>query len=224
MWPNLLNFCAAFVEPPGAGEPLPPIRITLPDGEHIRSDDPMVEKVLSRATGRAVRLISSNPSGAKYDYYVPDIEGVDPGGRDIYTEYPNDMFGTGSLHAPIHLLTTATLGRLRELYPAGRFEVRRFRPNIVVEPTEDVSTFVENNWLKRKLRIGTITLRVTLPMQRMTTLPQADLPRDLGILRTAAVHNRLQVHTWGQFPCVGVCGLVRSSGVIRRGDTVALVD
>jgi uncharacterized protein YcbX len=136
------------------------------------------------------------------------------------------MFGTGSLHdtAPIHLLTTATLGRLRELYPAGRFEVRRFRPNIVVEPTEDVSTFVENNWLKRKLRIGTITLRVTLPMQRMTTLPQADLPRDLGILRTAAVHNRLQVHTWGQFPCVGVCGLVRSSGVIRRGDTVALVD
>lgn len=58
MWPNLLNFCAAFVEPPRVGEPLPPIRITLPDGEHIRSDDPMVEEVLSRATGRAVRLIS----------------------------------------------------------------------------------------------------------------------------------------------------------------------
>src|SRR5215468_12692446 len=48
MWPNLLNFCATFVEPPRVGDPLPPIRITLPDGEHIRSDDPRVEEVLSR--------------------------------------------------------------------------------------------------------------------------------------------------------------------------------
>src|SRR4029434_371951 len=105
-------------------------------------------------------------------------------------------------------------------------EVRRFRPNIVVEATETVCAFVENNWLKRGLRIGTVTLRVTIPMSRcvMTTLPQMDLPRDLGILRTAAVHNRLQIQTWGQFACVGVCGLVRSSGAVRRGDTVALVD
>src|SRR5215472_19106912 len=67
--------------------------------------------------------------------------------------------------------------------------------------------------------------RITIPMNRcvMTTLPQMDLPRDLGILRTAAVHNRLQIQTWGQFACVGVCGLVRSSGAVRRGDTVALV-
>jgi MOSC domain-containing protein len=27
-------------------------------------------------------------------------------------------------------LTTATLDRLRELYPSGRFEIRQFRPNI----------------------------------------------------------------------------------------------
>ena len=228
MWPNLLDFCAAFVEPPRVGEPLPPIRITLPDGQHIRSDDPTAEEVLSRATGRAVRLISSNPSGAKYEFYVPDVEGANPGGRDFYTEYPNDIFGTGSLHdtAPIHLLTTATLSQFSELYPDGRFEVRRFRPNIVVAAAADGRGFAENNWLKRGLRIGTTTLRVTIPMARcvMTTLPQVDLPRDLGILRTAAVHNRLQIQTSGQFPCVGVCGLVRSSGTVRRGDTVAFVD
>jgi uncharacterized protein YcbX len=37
--------------------------------------------------------------------------------------------------APVHILTTATINRLRELYQKGRFEVRRFRPNIVVEVT-----------------------------------------------------------------------------------------
>ena len=34
--------------------------------------------------------------------------------------------------AVVHLVTTATLDRLRSLYPEGRFEPRRFRPNIIV--------------------------------------------------------------------------------------------
>ena len=48
--------------------------------------------------------------------------------------------------APVHLLTTATIDRLRELYPQGRFEVRRFRPNIVLELTSGERDFVENAW------------------------------------------------------------------------------
>ena len=44
--------------------------------------------------------------------------------------------------ATIHVLTTATINRLRELYPQGRFEVRRFRPNIVVRPENDDAEFV----------------------------------------------------------------------------------
>ena len=46
--------------------------------------------------------------------------------------------------ATIHVLTTATINRLRELYPQGRFEVRRFRPNIVVRPDNDDAEFVES--------------------------------------------------------------------------------
>jgi hypothetical protein len=34
--------------------------------------------------------------------------------------------------AVVHLLTIATINHLRALYPQGRFEVRPFRPNIVV--------------------------------------------------------------------------------------------
>src|SRR5881296_121957 len=39
----------------------------------------------------------------------------------------------------VHVLTTATIYRLRELYPQGRFEARRVRPNIVVEPVKSMT-------------------------------------------------------------------------------------
>jgi uncharacterized protein YcbX len=91
--------------------------------------------------------------------------------------------------ASVHLLTTATLDRLRVLYPQGRFEVRRFRPNIVVETAASQKDFVENTWIGQVLSIGdNIRLSITGPCPRcvMTTLPQGDLPKDLGILRAAA--------------------------------------
>jgi hypothetical protein len=56
----------------------------------------------------------------------------------------------------------------------------------------------------------------------MTTLPQADLPKDPGILRTAAQHNRLDIPGVGRYPCVGVYAGVASGGTVRRGDPVAL--
>ena len=44
--------------------------------------------------------------------------------------------------ATIHVLTTATFNRLRELYPQGRFEVRRFRPKSSCVPT----TMTPSSW------------------------------------------------------------------------------
>jgi uncharacterized protein len=57
--------------------------------------------------------------------YWPDMEGLDH--RDTVTDFalPEGTFFDIGL---VHLLTTTTLDRLRELYPEGRFEVRRFRP------------------------------------------------------------------------------------------------
>jgi MOSC domain-containing protein YiiM len=47
----------------------------------------------------------------------------------------------------------------------------------------------------------------------MITLPQGDLPKDSGILRTAAQDNAVDV---------GVYASVINGGIIRRGDTVVL--
>ena len=83
--------------------------------------------------------------------------------------------------------------RLRELYPAGAFDLRRFRPNLVLEFGDAAPGFVENAWHGRRLRIGdTVELEVLgdCPRCVMTTLPQPELPADPGILRTAdAVGN-----------------------------------
>ena len=79
-----------------------------------------------------------------------------------------------------------------------------------MRPDNDDAQFVESSWVGRELRIGDdVVLAITdhCPRCVMTTLPQGDLPKNSGILRTAARH----VH-----------GEVRRTGRVQRGDTVTL--
>jgi MOSC domain len=111
----------------------------------------------------------------------------------------------------VHLLTTATLDRLRELYPQGRFEVRRLRPNIVVQLGSSEKSFAENAWVGHTLAIGTaVRLNITSPCGRcvVTTLAQGDLSRDPGILRTAAQLTKSTLVCMLHQVNVGVCAAV----------------
>jgi uncharacterized protein len=224
-WPNVFDFRAAFVEPPRIGSTLPAVRITLPDGTAAISEQADLAQILSTRLGREVTFEQAHSSdlesaeskssgGVKAEEYWPDMDGLDY--RDTVTDFELPM-GTFFDLAVVHLLTTATLDRLRELYPAGRFEVRRFRPNIVVAPRPDEHGFVENDWADRTLAIGDqVRLRLTGPCPRcvMTTLPQADLPKDPGILRAAAQHNGANV---------GMYASVEQGGLVTRGDSVKLL-
>jgi uncharacterized protein len=216
-WGNFFDFRAAYVEPPDRRSKLPAVRLTLPDGRVVTSEQPDLAQVLSRTLGREVAFAEAQHdrelSGAQAEEYWPDIEGLEH--RDTVTEWELPA-GTFFDLAVVHLLTTATIERLRALYPEGRFEVRRFRPNIVVATAPDQQGFVENDWIGRTLAIGDeVRLRITGPCPRcvMTTLPQGDLPKDAGILRTAAQHNQANV---------GVYGEVIAGGTTRRGDPVTL--
>ena len=216
-WGNFFDFRAAYVEPPERGSKLPAVRVTLPDGTVATSEQPDLAPVLSRALGREVAFAEAQhdgeSSGAQAEEYWPDIEGLEH--RDTVTEWELPA-GTFFDLAVVHLLTTATIERLRALSPEGRFEVRRFRPNIVVATAPDQHGFVENDWVGRTLAIGDdVSLRVTGPCPRcvMITLPQGDLPKDAGILRTAAQNNQANV---------GVYAEVVKSGTLRRGDHVTL--
>lgn len=211
-WGQLFDFRAAFIETPRAGAPLPPVRITLPDGTLTTSTDANVNTLLSEAIGRAVTLASSSPEAPALEEYWPDIEGL--ARRDEVTDEPmpeRTFFDA----AVIHILTTATLDQLRSLYPPGRFEVHRFRPNIVVTPYARETGFVEDSWIGRSLVIGDVRIAALKACQRcvMTTLPQGDLPRDGGILRTAAKSHDVNV---------GVYCAIKRGGVIRRGNAVRI--
>jgi uncharacterized protein len=214
-WGTLFDFHASFRDPLKDVENIPPIRITFPDGTQIYSDQSDVDHTLSKVLGREVSLMKANLDKPSYEEYWPDIEGLAQ--REKVTDEampPQTFFDI----AVIHILTTSTINRLRELYPEGRFEVRRFRPNIVVESTSGEKDFIENLWVGKELMIGEdIMLRVTGPCTRcvMTALPQGDLPQDLGILRTVAKYN--QVHA-------GVYASVHRGGTIHRGDRVQLVE
>jgi uncharacterized protein len=55
----------------------------------------------------------------------------------------------------------------------------------------------------------------------MTTLPQGDLPNDPGILRAAALHNKVNIPVIEQaMPSVGVYAVVLKGGKISKGATL----
>jgi uncharacterized protein len=212
-WGKLFHFRAAFIDSPQTVENIPPVRITLPDGSQIFSNHDEIDRTLSKVLGREVSVMKASLEKPSYEEYWPDIEGLAQ--REIVTDEampPQTFFDV----AVIHLLTTSTIDRLRELYLGGRFEIRRFRPNIVVESASEEKDFIENSWVDKKVAIGEdIVLKVIGPCTRcvMITLPQGDLPKDLGILRAVAKYN--QVHA-------GVYASVYRGGTIRRGDIVQL--
>jgi uncharacterized protein len=216
-WGNFFDFRAAYAQPLQMGAEVPAVRITLPDGAVVATAQGDLEEVLSRAFGRDVVLEEARPggkpSGAGAEEYSPGIGGLDY--RDTVTNFEMPA-GTFFDIAVMHLLTTATIDHLRALYPQGRFEARRFRPNIVVSTGPEEGGFAENDRIGHTVAIGgSVRLAITEPCTRcvMITLPQDDLPKDSGILRTAAQHNAVNV---------GVYASVLTGGTIRRGDAVTL--
>jgi len=226
-WGALLDFRANFIEAPRAGEKMPPVEIALTDGSHMRSDERNINALLSSVLKREVRLGATPPEAASLEEYWPPIDGL--AHQDTITDETIAMAAPGTFFdcAPVHILTTGTLERLKEAYPSGLFDVRRFRPNIVVE-TAQQRDFVENAWVGQTLAVGdAVRLRVINPCFRcvMTTLPQGDLPNDPGILRTAVQQNSIKgTMSERVMPSVGVYAVVMRGGRIGNGDSVRFDD
>lgn len=117
---------------------------------------------------------------------------------------------------PINLLTTASLQKMAQLNPAAIWDVRRFRPNFVIETVDELEGLVEAGWAGRVLRIGEVELKLEIPCSRcgMTTHPQKELPKDPAVLRTIVREGNQNM---------GIYASVISTGRVNVGDVVELI-
>jgi uncharacterized protein YcbX len=207
-WPGLLACRATFLEPPRAGAELPPVAIALADGTTVRSDDPEVDRALSRFFDRDVELRHAAPPGS-LRFGELSVEGDVPEGSLM------DL-------APVSVLTRSTLARMAELEPRSDFDERRFRMNVIADTPG--SGFVESDWVGRTLAVGNeveLAVRMHDPRCVMTTVAQDELPYDPAVLKALGRHNRLEIEGM-LYPCAGVYAVPSVTGEIRIGDSVAL--
>jgi uncharacterized protein YcbX len=228
--------CRAATAALGAGPPR--VTATLPDGSVVEMDDPEAASMLSAFLDREVRVISTAPDGALYGMAFPDVAGAAPMDfaemTDIDERDPEGpvsaiavgLFAPGTFQdvSPLHVVAAATLASLARIAPSTTWDVRRFRPNIVIDG-ETAEPFVENSWMGCEVAIGdevVVQLGPSTPRCVMTTLAQPGLPRDLGVLRALARENRQEVPEYGRWACLGTYASVLRAGTIRAGDRVEI--
>jgi uncharacterized protein len=234
---GLMRLNARYLYEPTGRLPPPPIEIQLPDGSTVRSDDARVHDRLSTVLDHSVTLWPLQPASDREHYRRGRPENDDVVGewRGLFGLEADDPFpelsnfpaelaeyetppGTYFDAYPIHIVTTATLRSLARLLPGSQVDVRRFRPNVVVETADtDENPFPEQDWPGKTVRIGRVALQVVNPCARCVMISRAfaELPEDRTLLRTV-VRNTNQN--------VGVYATVTAPGVIRPGDDVTVDD
>lgn len=122
----------------------------------------------------------------------------------------------------LHVVTTASLRRLAELLPeTARVDVRRFRPNLVIETEPGFEGFVEADLMGRTLAVGAARIQVSEPCKRcaFTTLAQGELA-DGGLPLDPGVLQAITRAGGGNF---GALCRVAVPGELRLGDPVSLL-
>jgi uncharacterized protein YcbX len=234
----LMRLQARYLEKPTAANRAPHVQITLPDGAGtVTTDDPNVHDLVSKALDHRVTLWPLQPK-SDTDHYrrgPADSDDLVEELRDIFgrteTEplpdlsvFPPEIVefesppGTYYDAFPIHVGTTASLRTLARLSPDSHVDVRRFRPNVLVDTPDDADdAFPEAGWLGTRLRLGDgVELDVVAPCPRCVMVTRRvgdDLGRDRPLLRTIVREADQNV---------GVYATVVTGGRIAEGDAVAL--
>jgi uncharacterized protein len=116
--------------------------------------------------------------------------------------------------AAIHLIARATLDHCAAQRPDLDWDVRRFRPNVVVDA--DIEPFGEDAWAGRDVAIGDAVVRVDLPTVRCA-MPLRAQPG--GLTRQPELYHALEeLHA----NHLGVYCSVVTPGTVALGDSVGL--
>jgi len=194
------------------------VLVTLPDESTIRADDIAVDDVLSAWIGRRVSLAEADTSDEPltYDERSRAYEMTfDPEHDDAEQVPIPSPAGTFLDLAAVHVLTTGSIARCREARPGTTWDVRRFRPNVLVDL--DTDGFPEDAWVGHRVRLGAAVIAVDQRTVRCAMPVRAQpggLARDVEVFRTM---NSLHDNHLGVY-----CSVVEP-GLVRAGDPVELL-
>lgn len=235
-WPVLLRCGARFAEDPagraaGPGDVLEVV-VTFPDGAELSSSDPEIHARLTELIGRPARLEPLPALSEKAAYRTPQATKADLRRQfDLADDDPLPDFSmfpvrrlaelaryatpVGALYDvyPLLVLTRASLRAMEAQAPGSRFDVRRFRPNVLLETDGD--ELAEFAWCGGRLRGAEVTISVDIPAIRCSipTREQGDLPADPDVIRTIKAHADR---------CLGVYSTVARAGTLAEGEELAL--
>ncbi len=208
--------------------------VTLPDGRELPIDDDAMPGVLSSLVDSPVTVWPLMPADM-LDHYLrgaPVLDDMEAELRRIFARTPNEPLpdlgvfpeelaryesppGTYFDACPLLIMSLQSLETLSRLAPEQQFDVRRFRPNLLVE-ADSAAPFPEQEWIGRKLRVGDAEVEVLMACPRcvMTTHGFDDLPRDPGIMRTLVREAEGNL---------GVYARVTSAATVELGDDLELL-
>ena len=201
--PELLGASSTF----GDDEPV----ITLPDGSTLAGPGKRTDRQLSGWLASPVTLVPSSGDAGRAEFFA---DATDDASQAIEWTMPGGRYVDA---APILVLTTASLRTAAGHYPNGTWDVRRFRPNVLIDLDGD--GWVEDSWVGRHIQIGTVTLVPTRPCTRctMVTRSQPGLNADIDVFRTLARHHGGLLGVWSDVVVPGSLSLGdRAADLDRR--------
>ena len=185
----------------------PPL-VTLPDGSELDGAGPATDAALSAWLDKDVSLVEARGTEPVQAEFFSDatndnslvVRWTLPPGRFV------DVF-------PLLFMTTATLRAGERLHAAGAWDVRRFRPNVVVET--DQEGWVEDAWVGKDVAVGGVTALGMDCCDRCTmiTRPQPGLERDLDVFKVLKDHHDAKLGVWAS---------IKAPGTIRVGDPLTV--
>lgn len=181
-----------------------PVEIEFPDGRRFTSDDPDLDAVLSDELGRRVTLQHLRPAD-DLDHYRrgrPDSDDVMAELRGVFGREPDEPLPDlgqfppivmefesppGTYHDcwPLMVMTTSALRAVADAVPEAVIDVRRFRPNFVID-SGDAAGHPEFSWTGRRAAVGDAEIEFIGPCPRCVMVTRAvgrDVPEDRSVLR-----------------------------------------
>jgi uncharacterized protein YcbX len=233
-FPTLMGMSAVLTSEPDANNPSPPAQVTLADGTQLNSNDADINAALSDAVGAPVSLWPLLPKD-QLDHYrrLPPEPGTDSEAalREVFARtadeplpdlaaFPAELFtyesppGTYFDAFPLLLMSTSSLASMEKSRADSNFDVRRFRPNIVLDTAAE--GFPEDQWAGKTGRLGGALLKFEMACPRcvMTTHAFEELAKDPGIMRALVQANNGNL---------GIYASVVETGPITLGDTLEII-